>query len=81
MATEEEIAGVYEGYLEKESDGILLATLGIVLTKERMKKEKVLCEYERTQLISMIQNLDWTGRYDTGFEDLRKSVSTNDSCG
>lgn len=82
MASEDEIAGVYEDYLEKESDGSLLATLGIALNKERGNSyAKIFEDYERTQLISMIQNIDWTGKLDTGFEDLRKNISTNDSCG
>lgn len=82
MATEDEIAGVYEDYLEQKSDGILLATLGIALNKERGDSNKEVFEdCERTQLIDMIQNIDFTGKYDPEFEDLRKSISTNNGCG
>lgn len=79
MVSEDEIAGVYEDYLEKESDINLTSILLHALTNKNNTVK--LEDYERTQLISMIQNLDWTGEYDTDFEDLRKSVSTNDSCG
>lgn len=89
MGNEEEITDVYEDYLDKQDDVYLLSQL---LQSYKFKLEEIknkvkdvpkysLCDYERTQLISIIQNIDWTGELDSGFEDLRKSVSTNDSCG
>lgn len=83
MATEDEIAGVYKDYLEGESDNSLLAILaGVLISENLVRKEGVILkDYSRTQLIIMIQNIDNTGKYDSGFEDLRRNISTNDSCG
>ncbi len=77
MASESEIAGVYEGFLEKQSNNYLAGRLTILAKTVALNLE----DYERTQLISIIQNVDWTGKLDGGFEDLRKSISTNDGCG
>lgn len=76
MANEDEIADVYKDYLEQRSDGILLATLGCVLTSENLARKKGVKfeDYERTQIISMIQNLDWSGEHDPEFEDQRRDL-------
>ncbi len=76
MATEDEIAGVYEGFMESSS-GVDIVTQLLKLVSMRYE----LCDYELTQLISMVQNMDYTGEHDTRFEDARKSVVDNDSCG
>lgn len=82
MVTEDEIAEVYEDYLEKQDNLYLLSQL---LQSYKIEKENVgycrLEDCEHVQLISMIQNIDNTGKLDCGFEDLRKSVSTNNGCG
>ncbi len=79
---EDDIADVYEDYLGQQNDKYL--SFQVVFALDRILKPMCnhkLEDYEREQLTRMIQNLDNTGRYDPGFEDLRKSVSTNDSCG
>ena len=78
MGSEEEIADVYEDYLGNENDEHLIVTLHKL--KDQIIKQR-LEDYEREHLIRIIQNVDWTGKLDTGFEDLRKSISTNDGCG
>jgi hypothetical protein len=82
---EDEIAEAYEDYLGKESDGLLLASLGIAMNIKRTKgnfgNKGVFEDYEREHLIRMIQNIDYTGKLNSGFEDARKKLVTNDGCG
>lgn len=81
MGNEEDIAGVYEDFLDKQGDMYLIGRLQKLLEAVGKSTSPKLEDYERERLIRIIQNIDWTGKLDCGFEDLRKSISTNDSCG
>lgn len=81
MVSEDEIADVYENHLNQKSDYYLAQRISRMLEAGEKPDHAKIEDYEREHLISMILNLDWTGKLDPGFEDLRKSVSTNDSCG
>ncbi len=71
--SDDEIADVYEDYLDKESDVDLVGQL-LMLVKLQNKPVIKLCEYERTQLQRMIRSFDYTGEKDLGFEDERKRI-------
>lgn len=74
MATEEEIAGVYEDFLGNRGDMFLVNTL-----KKLVDADGHLEDYEREHLIQMILNIDWTGKYDSEFEDQRKDLVDGDN--
>lgn len=82
MASEDEIAGAYEDYLNNRKDyGLVSRLFGLIENKDGKVAVIKLEDYEREHLIRMICNTDFTGEHDIAFEDLRKNVSTNDSCG
>ena len=76
MASEDEISDAYEDNLEKETDKHLVSQLlKLIDVKLGDIGDSKLCGYERTQLIAMIQNIDYTGKLDCGFEDVRKEIT------
>ena len=73
--SEDDISDAYEDYLEKETSAGLVSKLLLLM------KKGTLCGYEKTHIISMIQNIDYSGEHDTGFEDERKKLINNKHLG
>ncbi len=79
---EDDLSDVYDGYLERKHDKHLVSQLlKLIDEKPGDIGTAKLEDYERNQLINMIQNIDYTGKLDCTFEDTRKNLTSNESCG
>ncbi len=82
MASEDEIADIYDDYLEGRDTLYLISQLLVAFREGRVGTgNPCIGKQERRQLINMIKSIDFTGKFDCGFYDLWKSISTNDGCG
>lgn len=80
MTSEDEIADVYEEFLNNESDMYLIEQLRkVVKSKKESDEAYDLESYEHEHLVRFILNVDWTGKYDIGFEDQRRDLVDGDN--
>ncbi len=74
MDREEQLNIVYKDYLEQQTD-ISLASIFYHSMNRKMDKNFMVSSFVRKEeFIDIILELDFTGKIDAGFEDLRKEI-------
>ncbi len=74
MNREEQIAIVYEDYLDQQSDIGLANIFYDAMNRLTDKNFMVRNFVRKEEFIDIITELDYTGKLDAGFEDTRKEI-------